>query len=242
MNEASKCVLGSEGENAYQPVDSRSPVIWDEDRTKFASELLIDAVSYRPYRLFDVQATQDWRDGIVSPHGAFAYANRILPEGIPLSIALNRRLRGRVAYTGDAIIPTLYDLSDPLAPYPWMSMTPMEVFTQRPGLQRASGVVVVGGLGLGWFISKVHDREQVERVILVEMSRELLDWYGEELCRRLPKVTDVICGDVYDHIGRFGPRAKHLLDIWRYLGEYQSDPKFNWHKRHYRHVWGWGEE
>ena len=102
--------------------------------------------------------------------------------------------------------------------------------------------MVVGGLGLGWFLKKVHDRSQFERVILVEASQELLDWYGHDLCRRLQKITDVICGDVYDHVGRFGVRTKHLLDIWKDYGECLFDERFLWHKRRYKHVWGWGEE
>src|SRR4051794_19785126 len=119
-----------------------------------------------------------------------------------------------------------------------MSFTPMEVITQRPGIRRAHGTMLVGGLGLGWFLRKVHDRPEVERVILVESCRELLDWYGDELCGRLPKVTDVICGDVFDQIGRFGPKAKHLLDIWKGYGECLLDERFLRCKRLYRHVWG----
>ena len=101
---------------------------------------------------------------------------------------------------------------------------------------------MVGGLGLGWFLRKVHDRGEVERVILVERCQELLDWYGYDLCRQLPKVTDVICGDVYEQIGRFGARTKHLLDIWKLYGECLLDERFRWHRRRYKHVWGWGEE
>ena len=119
---------------------------------------------------------------------------------------------------------------------------PTKIITQRPGIARASGTVMVGGLGLGWFLHKVHDRGEVDRVILVERCQELLDWYGNDLCRQLPKVTDVICGDVYEQIGRFGARTKHLLDIWKLYGECLLDERFVWHKRRYKHVWGWGEE
>jgi hypothetical protein len=123
-----------------------------------------------------------------------------------------------------------------------MSITPQEIITQRPGILRASGTVMVGGLGLGWFLRKVHDREEVERIILVEKCQELLDWYGQKLCNELPKVTDVICSDVYDQIGRFGTKTKHLLDIWKLYGECVRDEQFRLHRRHYKHVWGWGQE
>lgn len=139
------------------------------------------------------------------------------------------------------VVPTLFDITGPF-PEPWMSLTPKEMITQRPGIQRASGTVFVGGLGLGWFLRMVHDRPQVDRVILVEGSRELLDWYGHDLCRRLPKVTDVICGDVYDQVGRFGSRTKHLLDIWKDYGECLQDGRFLLCRRLFGHVWGWGQE
>ena len=52
----------------------------------------------------------------------------------------------------------------------------------------------------------------------------------------------MICGDVYDQIGRFGNRTKHLLDIWKLYGECLRDEQFRLHKRRFKHVWGWGEE
>jgi hypothetical protein len=214
---------------------------WDEDRTKHREQLLLRADSFRPEMLFDTEPSLRWYDGIESPGGSFFYSNRILPAGTPLKLSLSPNRSGTVEFDGDVVLPTLFDMTGP-SPDPWMSLTPMEMITQRPGVLRASGTVVVGGLGLGWFLRKVHDRPQVERVILVEGSRELLDWYGHDLCRRLTKVTDVICGDVYDHIGRFGARAKHLLDIWKDYGGCLHDERFLRHKRRYKHVWGWGEE
>jgi hypothetical protein len=146
-----------------------------------------------------------------------------------------------VEFDGEVVIPTLFDLTGE-QPEAWMGITPQEIITQRPGIQRAFGTVLVGGLGLGWFLRKVHDRKEVERVILVEKCQELLEWYGHNLCHQLPKVQDVICGDVYEHIGRFGARTKHLLDIWKGYGECVGDEQFRWHKRRFKHVWGWGEE
>jgi spermidine synthase len=56
-----------------------------------------------------------------------------------------------------------------------MSMTPAEMLTQRSGVQAAEGTVVLGGLGLGWLLRKVCEKQSVERVIVVEQSQELLD-------------------------------------------------------------------
>ncbi len=164
------------------------PEIWDEDRTRYAPLLLLSADSFSPDRLFGSPASLDWRVGVPSPKGSYLYTNRILPEWKPLRLALSPSKEGVVRFDGDVVIPTLFDLTGGY-PDPWMSTTPQEIITQRPGLQRAHGTVVVGGLGLGWFLKKVHDKPEVERVILVEYSRELLDWYGYDSCGRLPKVT-----------------------------------------------------
>jgi hypothetical protein len=199
------------------------------------------ADSFRPKLLFDTVPSTTWYNGILSPRRSYLYTNRIFSAGQRLRLALSPRQEATVEFDGEAVIPTLFDLTGE-KPTPWMSITPHEMITQRPGIQRAAETVMVGGLGLGWFLGKVHDREEVERVILVEKCQELLDWYGNDLCHQLLKVTDVICGDVYDHIGRFGTKTKHLLDIWKLYGECLRDERFRWHKRRYKHVWGWGQE
>jgi len=43
-------------------------------------------------------------------------------------------------------------------------------------------------------------------------------------------------------VGDIGARTKHLLDIWKLYGECLRDERFRWHKRKFKHVWGWGEE
>jgi hypothetical protein len=214
--------------------------VWDEDKTGFDHNLILRADSFKPKPLFDTVPSLTWFSGVLSPSRDYLYTNRILAAGQALKLALGPRQQGTVEFDGDVVIPTLFDLAEG-KPEPWMSLTPQEIITQRRGIQRASGTVMVGGLGLGWFLRKVHDKPDVEKVILVERCQELLDWYGYGLCRQLPKVTDVICGDVYDHIGRFG-KAKHLLDIWKLYGECLRDERFRWHKRRFKHVWGWGEE
>jgi hypothetical protein len=229
------------GDNHSHPSDGLEGEVWDEDRTPFRRRLVLSADSFRPKPLFDSVPSKTWFDGNVSPTRAYLYSNRILPVGQRLKLALSPRQEGTVEFDGEVVIPTLFDLTGE-QPEAWMGITPQEIITQRPGIQRAFGTVLVGGLGLGWFLRKVHDREEVERVILVERCEELLQWYGHALCRQLPKVRDVICGDVYDQIGRFGTKTKHVLDIWKQYGDCLLDERFRWHKRHYRHVWGWGEE
>ena len=121
-----------------------------------------------------------------------------------------------------------------------MSLTPAEMLTQRPGVRRAQGTVLIGGLGLGWLLKKVCEKDSVDRVIVVERSQELLDWYGHDLCRKFPKVSDVICDDVYNQIGKHGASTMHLLDIWLLLSDSSRDRRLLPFRRRLKSRFGHG--
>lgn len=232
---------------------------WDEDRTPFRPLLYLDAATYRPQPLFDIPSSDQDGNGpyLVSPSGHFAYRNRILPVNGALTMYEGHR-QGIVAWNGDVVIPMLQDMHieritgnkmpDTLPQTTraergavWMSLTPMEMISQRSGVQAASRTVVVGGLGMGWFLRKVCEKPEVEKVVVVEHSQDLLDWYGYDLCSKQDKVADVICGDVYDQIGKHGD-AKYLLDIWLNYFDVRKDTRFKQAKRELgSRLWGWGE-
>ncbi len=123
----------------------------------------------------------------------------------------------------------------------WMSQSPNECLSQWQGVVRARGKVVVGGLGLGWFLREIAAKDDVDSIVVVERSRELLDWYGEQLCRSVPKVNNVICDDVYTQIGKHGNNAVYLLDIWPTQACVNSDQQFLEAKQKLgKRLWGWG--
>ncbi len=216
---------------------------WDEDRTRFKPELVLQGQTYHTAPLFDIAAypadPEYTPDNLLlkSPGGEFAYMNRLWKrgEGIPL---LQNRKTGTVCWDQDVVIPVLLDGRTLTV---WMSITPMEVFTLREGISMAKGTVIVGGLGMGYLLRKVCEKTTVERVIVVEQSRELLDWFGDRLCAAQPKVTDVICGDAFDQLGKFGDQARYLFDIWPTYGDAADDEIFQDAKRQYKGVWGWGD-
>lgn len=228
---------------------------WDEDSTSWQSDLFLDAGHYKPEQLFAIGLTNAEGDGpyLVSPAGAFAYRNRILPPERPLALFP----RGTVSWDGPVVIPMLIDMAlrqgsgETMKGYSekyrakwgaiWMSMTPAEMISQRPGVRRAVGKVVIGGLGMGWFLRKVCENTQVEHVVVVERSQDLLEWYGLNLCCKQPKVADVICDDIYRHIGKHGD-AVYLLDVWPTYEGVREDGRFWDEKRkHGDRLWGWGE-
>jgi hypothetical protein len=233
--------------------------VWDEDRTPLRRWLFLAANSYHPALIFDLPPAPLDRletNFLVSPKGSFAYQNRVLPAGRPLFH--QGPGKGMAVFNGDVVIPMLIDMKlrahtgEPFSPgtdqgyrvkwgAAWMSLTPSEMLTQRPGIQKAQGRVVIGGLGLGWLLRKVCEKESVEQVIVVEKSKELLDWYGHDLCKRQPKVSDVICDDIYNQIGRHGGKTIYLLDIWLLYSDAQKDHRLrSWKRKLNKRLWAWG--
>jgi hypothetical protein len=233
---------------------------WDEDATPVKPLLFLNAATYKPAKLFDIPVGQRWeRHYLVSPSGNFCYHNFLCPAYAPQPQFDEGCF---LVWNGDVVVPALSDMNrrrqdgarfksktsefrracDGAV---WMSLTPGEMLSQRSGVQKAEGKVLVGGLGLGWFLRKVCEKETVQEVVLVENSQELLDWYGYDLCRRYAKVTDVICDDVFAVAENF-PDHQLLLDIWPvYQGRdsAQTDPRLKALRAHAGdRVWAWGKE
>jgi hypothetical protein len=61
------------------------------------------------------------------------------------------------------------------------------------------------------------------------------------VCKRYGKVSDVICDDVYNQIGKHGANVKYLLDIWLRFGQARRDSRIKALKRKLKkRLWGWG--
>jgi hypothetical protein len=86
----------------------------------------------------------------------------------------------------------------------------------------------------------------VKKITLVEISQELLDWYGNELCERVARETgteiEVICDDVLNHMGKHGDDVRHLIDIWPDYPNQVCYLKPEWRQAiaSVKHFWGWG--
>lgn len=69
----------------------------------------------------------------------------------------------------------------------WMSTAPMEIESQRIGVDFARGHVVIYGLGMGWTTAMSALKPEVEQVTVVEMDAQVLDLHENlKLFDRLP--------------------------------------------------------
>lgn len=220
--------------NKFESATLPRPEPWDENTTSMADDLYLDATTFAIEPLFKITSAKqeqitDSDKYVVSPNGAFAYQNRILHVGTPLAL----HGHGHVIFSDDVTIPILVDLTRDTEgnEFPetvseaervycgnvWMSLTPNEMMSQRSGIEAGKGTVVV------------------------ERSQELLEWYGYDLCAEYPKITNVICDDIYTQIGRHADDAVYLLDIWPTQEGADSDRRFQRFKMELGdRLWGWG--
>ena len=252
-------------ETEYRNNQLKRAVEWDENKTKFNKMLLLKGKGFneqtKRHQLFDSKPTSMWprdnkkvteENGFTwSPSGKYVYANRILKRPAILELAQGKN-RGEVMFDADVTIPILAEWTDKsYGDHPisvWMSITPMEILTQRQGIRLAKGKVLVGGLGLGWQLLKIAKKNSVEEIVVVEIDQELIDWYGKDLVASIAKETGkkitIICDDVTNQVGKHGDETRHILDIWKRFPTYVDDWDFGKELRaalkDVKHWWGWG--
>ncbi len=181
-----------------------------------------------------------------SPAGTFRYCVRLHPRGRPL-LTWWRGQAGTVIFDGDVAIPALFQRRSepdgpPWQPAPWMSLTPAELLSLRPGTRLARGHTVVAGLGLGHQLVEVARRVQVRRVTLVERSRELVEWLMPRLRPRLRRPVRVEVGDAFQVMPRLRADVA-LVDIYpEYGGNARATARLAQTSPGIRRVWGWGDE
>jgi hypothetical protein len=144
--------------------------------------------------------------------------------------------KGNVWFTDDVVIPILAQGRN--MEKVWMSLTPMEIMTQRVGVGRARGNVLIGGLGMGWFARRVLDRSKVKHVTIAELDPHVLDFFGGPIKDKYGDRVELVNANVYD----LDPHAydSYLLDIWPAVNDVGYDRKFQAIKATHKNAWGWG--
>ena len=164
----------------------------------------------------------------------WVYRNAVLTRGDDLWLAFGNA-KGKCYFDDDIAIPQLchYRKGHWERPFlVWMSHTPMEMFTQRGGIRHCSGRVCIGGYGMGWFLEQVAAKKNVKEIVVVERSKELLDWFARAHCKKVQKETGkkirIVCEDVFPYLEKHHTEFdKIALDVFSSYGNNnaEDDPR-----------------
>ena len=95
-----------------------------------------------------------------------------------------------------------------------MSDTDMEKLTNANFVRNAHGNVLIGGLGIGLILLAIQDKPEVEKIVVVEKHREVIDLVKDQL--PLNGKVEVVNADVWEYT----PEEKFntiYMDIWNYI-------------------------
>ena len=100
----------------------------------------------------------------------------------------------------------------------WMCITPNEINTMKPHLDKAKGNVITFGLGLGYFAFMAVQKENVKKVTIVERDIEVINLFNQHL---LPLFTnankiEIIHDDAFNYIkkNRLINYDYAFFDLW----------------------------
>lgn len=150
--------------------------------------------------------------------------------------------RNKVFFSGPVHIPII-SISKPSGSEIWMSLTPMEIFTQREAIPLATGNVLVAGLGMGWLTRRILESSQVAHVTQIELEPEIISIFGKPLEEMFPSRISFINDDVWNYLNSTDIKLfdSIIFDIWPSYKNASSDRKFQKLKRSHPNVWGWGD-
>ena len=79
----------------------------------------------------------------------------------------------------------------------WMTLTPMEVQSQFLPIRQARGNIAIGGLGMGYYLLKVMEKDTVNAIDVYEIEQRAVDFFTENFHDRkgFDKVTFIV-GDL----------------------------------------------
>jgi hypothetical protein len=230
----------------------RACVPWNR-KLQWAPELNIQAKTYPSVNLFaEVQPSarpvHELRAGeyVDSEDGIFRYAVRLHRRGAPLETWWGRKT-GTVLFDGDIEIPILFERQGPGAPFrqfPWMSLTPAELLTLRPGTKLAKGRVIIAGLGLAHQLIEVGKRRAVTEITVVERSRELVDLVMPRAMAVLAQhgrtQVRVLGGDAFELLRKLEADVA-LIDVFPAYGDNrEAMTKLRQQCKNIGQLWDWG--
>ena len=86
----------------------------------------------------------------------------------------------------------------------WMCITPNEINTMKPHLDKARGRVITFGLGLGYFAFMASNKKEVSKVTIIEKDENVINLFLDNLLPHFPNKNkiEIIKVDALDYIAK----------------------------------------
>ena len=106
----------------------------------------------------------------------------------------------------------------------WMLVTPNEIETIRPAVRAAFGHVVTFGLGLGYFPYMVSEKQDVDRIVIVEKDPAVIRLFREYILPQFtyPEKISIVNDDAFVYMDKSMPKERFdfaYADIWHDAGD-----------------------
>lgn len=223
---------------------------WTEDFKITREPALFAGDTFTPFRLFDVAcgpfATKPHEAlGVLSPNKLWLYDESTMDAGYALPL-ITGAVRSHWLFNAPAPITRLWEFTEKDCDWRlWMSYTPFEIASQRPGLKLAKGHTIIAGLGMGWLLTRVAQKKSVKKVTLVEINPVLVDWILPRVRAQLTdaenaKITVVIADAKQAVMGMVADVA--LWDIWEGMGDVDARDEQQTNEMCFgiKRTWFWG--
>ena len=95
----------------------------------------------------------------------------------------------------------------------WMSVTPFEINTMAPILEKVKGNIITLGLGLGYFASMAALKLEVNEVLVIEKDQQVIDIFLKHIYPQLPnkEKIKIIHEDAFHFLKTKKRRFDHLF-------------------------------
>ena len=122
----------------------------------------------------------------------------------------------------------------------WMSITPMEISSHYYPIELAKGVVGVGGLGLGYYVESIKDKEEVKEIIVFETNEDIINLYYKNFGKSdKVKIVKEDVREIFDYTFDFFYNDIYPDMLPDEVAEHYSNINFNNNINFY---WFWGLE
>jgi len=110
----------------------------------------------------------------------------------------------------------------------WMTDLPIEQQQHDNELEPVCGRVVVGGLGVGYAANVLAARSSVDEVVVVEISKEVVELVGPHVKDPHGKLT-IVTADLFDYLKQEAEDDDSYFD-WGFYDIWQSDGEGTFHE------------